>query len=192
VQGFQENWKISSLVDLVALGDQQAYFKGYNFYRGLGKIALHQHHLSLAKPPPRRFVEKLIHQSLYHYSTEYGQLAIMESRVLKPSFRKKNGRDALIGSGQYFTDIAPEKVICESQRQMTPAQIEAGLISLMQLSFNIMGGSSVIKKVFYFIEFDVSNLILKQSIERPHIYLHESEVDLDINDLIIRWGKTLT
>jgi hypothetical protein len=131
-------------------------------------------------------------QSLYHYSTEYGQLAIIESRVPKPSFRKKNGRDALIGSGQYFTDIAPEKVICKSQREMTPEQREGDWLSLMQLSYNIMGGSSVIKKVFYFIEFDVSNLTLKQSIERPHIYLHESEVDLDIDNLIIRWGRTLT
>jgi hypothetical protein len=115
----------------------------------------------------------------------------MESRVLKPSFLKKNGRDALIGSGQYFTDIAPEKVICESQAQMTPEQKEGDWLSLRQLSYNIMGGSRVLKKVFYFIEFDVSNLILKQSIEKPHIYLHESEADLDINDLIIRWGKTL-
>jgi hypothetical protein len=116
----------------------------------------------------------------------------MESRVLKPSFRKKNGRDALIGSGQYFTDIAPEKVICESQREMTPEQREGDWLSLRQLSYNIMGGSSVIKKVFYYIELDVSNLKLIQSIERPHIYLHESEVDLDIDNLIIRWGRTLT
>jgi hypothetical protein len=116
----------------------------------------------------------------------------MESRVLKPSFRKKNGRDALIGSGQYFTDIAPEKVICESQREMTSAQRDGDWLSLRQLSYHIMGGSVILEKMYYFIEFDVSNLILKQSTERPHIYLHESEVDLDIDDLIIRWGRTLT
>jgi hypothetical protein len=128
---------------------------------------------------------------LYHYTTEYGLLAIIESRVLRPSLTKPNGRDVLLGEGQYFTSIAPEAIACRSRTEMTSSQQQAGQLSLFQLSRHILGGSLSLKKLDYFIEVDVSSLVIRHSIEHQYIYLHESKVDLDISNRIIRWGKTL-
>jgi HYD1 signature containing ADP-ribosyltransferase len=133
-----------------------------------------------------------ISNSLYHYTTEYGQLAIIESGVLRPSLTKPNGRDVLLGEGQYFTSIAPETIICRSRTEMTFLQQQAGNLSLLQLSRHILGGSLSLKKLDYFIEFDVSNLVIRHSTEYEYIYLYESKIDLDVSSRIIRWGQTLT
>jgi hypothetical protein len=131
-----------------------------------------------------------ISNSLYHYTTEYAQLAIIESGVLRPSLVRKDGRDALYGSGQYFTNIPPDIIVCTWREELTPAQQEAGQISLEQLSYRIMGGVALPERLAYFIEFDVSNLIIEIPGLR-HISLHRNEVDLDIRNLIIRSGRTL-
>jgi hypothetical protein len=131
-----------------------------------------------------------ISNSLYHYTTEYGRLAIIESGVLRPSLVRKDGRDALYGSGQYFTNISPDLIICESREDLTPAQKEAGQISLEQLSYRIMGGVGSPERLAYFIEFDVSTLIIEIPGSR-YICLHRNEVNLDIRNLIIRSGRTL-
>jgi hypothetical protein len=131
-----------------------------------------------------------ISNSLYHYTTEYGRLAIIESGVLRPSLVRKDGRDALYGSGQYFTNISPDLIICESREDLTPAQKEAGQISLEQLSYRIMGGVGSPERLAYFIEFDVSTLIIEIPGSR-YICLHRNEVNLDIRNLIIRSGRTI-
>jgi hypothetical protein len=115
----------------------------------------------------------------------------MESGVLHPSLQRQDGRDALFGSGQYFTNISPEIVVCGLRTEITPAQKEAGQICLEQLSYRIMGGLGSPERLAYFIEFDVSDLTIEQFPEMRYIYLHRSEVDLDIRKLIIRSGKTL-
>lgn len=132
-----------------------------------------------------------IPHSLYHYTTEYGLLDIIESRVLRPSLTKPNGRDVLLGEGQYFTSISPETIACRSRTEMTLEQEQAGKISIFQLSRHILAGSLSVKKLDYFIELDVSNLPIKHSSEHEYIYLHESRHDLDISSLVIRTGKTL-
>jgi HYD1 signature containing ADP-ribosyltransferase len=131
-----------------------------------------------------------ISNSLYHYTTEYGQLAIIESGVLRPSLVRKDGRDALYGSGQYFTNISPDIIVCESREDLTPEQKEAGQICLDQLSYRIMGGVGSPERLAYFIEFDVSDLIIETPGSR-YICLYRTEFDLDIRNLIIRSGKTL-
>jgi hypothetical protein len=131
-----------------------------------------------------------ISNSLYHYTTEYGRLAIIESGVLRPSLVRKDGRDALYGSGQYFTNISPDLIICESREDLNPAQKEAGQISLEQLSYRIMGGVGSPERLACFIELDVSNLIIEIPGIR-YICLHRNEVDLEIRNLIIRSGRTL-
>jgi HYD1 signature containing ADP-ribosyltransferase len=131
-----------------------------------------------------------ISNTLYHYTTEYGRLAIIESGVLRPSLKRKDGRDALYGSGQYFTNISPDIVVCESKEELTPSQKEAGQICIEQLSYRIMGGVGSPERLAYFIEFDVSNLTIEIPGTR-YICLYRSEVDLDITNLIIRSGKTL-
>lgn len=131
-----------------------------------------------------------ISNSLYHYTTEYARLAIIESGVLRPSLIRKDGRDALYGSGQYFTNIPPDIIVYTWREELTPAQKEAGQISLEQLSYRIMGGVALPERLAYFIEFDVSNLIIDIPGIR-HISLHRNEFDLDIRTLIIRSGRTL-
>jgi hypothetical protein len=131
-----------------------------------------------------------ISNSLYHYTTESGLLAIIESGVLRPSLVRKDGRDALYGSGQYFTNISPDLIVCEYKEDLTPAQKEAGQICIDQLSYRIMGGVGSPERLAYFIEFDVSNLIIEIPGNR-YICLYRNEFDLDIKNLIIRSGKTL-
>ncbi len=131
-----------------------------------------------------------IPNSLYHYTTEYGRLAIIESGVLRPSLVRKDGRDALYGSGQYFTNISPDIIVCESREDLTPAQQASGQICIHQLSYRIMGGVGSPERLAYFIEFDVSNLIIEIPGSR-YICLYRNEFDLDIRNLIIRSGKTL-
>jgi hypothetical protein len=132
----------------------------------------------------------LIPQTLYHYTTQSARIAIIKSGVLYPSLEREDGIDALFGSGQYFTDIAPETIACRSRADMTVEQIEKGQISLLQLFRRIMAGSVEPEKLSCYLEFDVSNLPIEAT-ENPYIYLHRSTIDLDIRDLIIRSGATL-
>jgi hypothetical protein len=131
-----------------------------------------------------------IPSSLYHYTTEQGRFGIIESGVLRPSLVQENGQDARYGSGQYFTSIAPERIAALSFADMTSAQKEADQISLRQLLGRIMAGSVAEEKLAFFIEFNVSSLII-ESTENPNIYIHRSEINLDISNLIIRSGETL-
>jgi hypothetical protein len=131
-----------------------------------------------------------ISNSLYHYTTEYGRLAIIESGVLRPSLVRKDGRDALYGSGQYFTNIPPDLIVCAWREELTPAQKEAGQICLEQLSYRIMGGVGSPERLACFIKLDVFNLEIDTSGSR-YICLHRSEVDLDIKNRIIGSGRTL-
>jgi HYD1 signature containing ADP-ribosyltransferase len=128
---------------------------------------------------------------LYHYTTAHNRLAIIESGVLHPSLEREDSMDALFGSGQYFTNLAPEIVVCKSRANMTLAQIASGQISLLQLFCRIMAGSVEPDKLFCYIEFDVSKLAI-ESTENPYIYLNRSAIDLSISNLIIRSGETLS
>jgi HYD1 signature containing ADP-ribosyltransferase len=131
-----------------------------------------------------------IPSSLYHYTTEEGRFGIIESGVLRPSLVQENGQDAKYGSGHYFTNIAPERIAAISLSDMTDEQKEADQISLRQLLRWIMVGSVAEEKLAFFIEFNVSNLVI-ESTENPYIYIHRSEINLDISNLIIRSEETL-
>jgi HYD1 signature containing ADP-ribosyltransferase len=127
---------------------------------------------------------------LYHYTTEAGLLAIMESGVLRPSLDRGNNTDVKYGEGQYFTNISPDIITCESRSQMTSTQVESGQISLRQLAGRIMAGTLTLNRFYYFLELDVSGLIIDYT-DNPYIYLHRSKTNLDVSDLIIRSGNTL-
>lgn len=146
----------------------------------------------------------VIIKSLYHYTTEDSRFAIINSGVLYPSLDRGDSNDIRYGEGQYFTNLAPEMIACKLRidndnliptmiacqlsSEMTTAQREAGKISLKQLSARIMDGAIVPWKLYCFVEFDVSSLVIK-STENPHVYIHRSTVNLDISNLIIRSGK---
>jgi HYD1 signature containing ADP-ribosyltransferase len=127
---------------------------------------------------------------LYHYTTESGLLAIMESGVLKPSLDRGNNTDVKYGEGQYFTNISPDIITCESRSQMTSTQLESGQISLRQLAGRIMAGTLTLEKFYCFLELDVSRLKIDRTDEQC-IYLHRSNTNLDVSTLIIRSGNTL-
>jgi HYD1 signature containing ADP-ribosyltransferase len=131
-----------------------------------------------------------IPNSLYHYTTESGLLGIMESGVLRPSLDRGNNTDVKYGEGQYFTNISPDIITCESRSQMTSKQLESGQISLRQLAGRIMAGTLTLDKFYCFLELDVSSLIIECT-DEPCIYLHKSKTNLDISNLIIRSGNTL-
>jgi hypothetical protein len=127
--------------------------------------------------------------TLFYYTTETGFRSIVESGILHPSLKRKVRRDALYGDGQYFTDIAPERVIAFKNSNLTPEEIDRGCISLLNLGNRIMGALSSPNKLYFYIEFDVSNLLVKPT-RSPYIYLHESDENLDVSQLIIRYGGT--
>lgn len=146
----------------------------------------------------------VIIKNLYHYTTEDSRFAIINSGVLYPSLDRGDSNDVRYGEGQYFTNLAPEMIACKLRidndnpiptmiacqlsSEMTTAQREAGKISLKQLSARIMDGAIVPWKLYCFVEFDVSSLVI-ESTENPHVYIHRSTVNLDISNLIIRSGK---
>jgi HYD1 signature containing ADP-ribosyltransferase len=145
---------------------------------------------------PCKILKKLIANfpsSLYHYTTESSLLGIIESGVLHPSL-DQNSRTTMFGSGQYFTNIAPEMIACLGTRacklraDLTTAHRESGQISLIQLSGRIMDGAMAIERLECFLEFSVSGLNISAT-ESPHIYLNRSETDLDISNLVLRYGK---
>jgi hypothetical protein len=131
-----------------------------------------------------------IPNSLYHYTTESSLLAIIESKVLYPSLDRGDDTDVKYGEGQYFTNISPDIIACMSQSQMTSTQRESGQISLIQLAGRIMAGTLTLDRFDYFIEFNVSNLIIDRT-DNPYTFMHKSKVNLDVSNLIIRSGNTL-
>jgi hypothetical protein len=114
--------------------------------------------------------------------------------VLHPSL-DEDGRITMFGAGQYFTNIAPEMIACIGTRacklraELTEDHKEAGQISLIQLSGRIMDGAMAIERLECFIEFNVSGLNIS-STASPYIYLHKSEIDLNISNLVLRTGRT--
>jgi hypothetical protein len=132
-------------------------------------------------------------------------LVLLENKILYPSLDRGDNTDVRYGEGQYFTNLAPEMIACrfsledenlvpkmiacQLSSDMTDDQKEAGQISLKQLSARIMDGAVVPWKLYCFIEFDVSNLMIEPT-ESQYIYLHKSKIALDISKLIIRSGET--
>lgn len=120
-------------------------------------------------------------QSLFHYTTEAGRRGIIESGQIWASQGIKNAR---YGSGQYFTDIAPEAI-----GGLTKATVPAGKISLGQLSSKLFRVPWNTNKLASFVEVEVSGLGATQV--APHIWLIEGENALSVFERVIRSGATL-
>jgi hypothetical protein len=118
----------------------------------------------------------------------------METGVLHPSL-DEDGRLTMFGSGQYFTNIAPEMIACigakacKLRAELTDAHKVAGQISLIQLSGRIMDGAMAIERLECFIELNVSGLNIS-STDSPYIYLYRNATDLNISNLVLRTGRT--
>ena len=120
-------------------------------------------------------------QTLFHYTTEGGSAGILKSEEIWASTGAKNARH---GTGQYFTDIAPEAI-----GGRTLAETPAGKMSLGQLSSRLFRVPWNTGKLSHFLEIDVAGLGARQV--APNIWLIESEGSLSIAGRLVRSGATL-
>lgn len=93
--------------------------------------------------------------SLYHYTPEEAYHGILGSKKLYASSGIKNARH---GNGQYFTDIAPSSIGAKSASSLAISQVQAGQISLGQLSTRLFGMPFNTRKLTHYIEIDVRGL----------------------------------
>ncbi len=104
---------------------------------------------------------------LYHYTTAEGYAAIMESKILNPSFGLKNAR---YGAGQYFTDIAP------------------GTLRIGQVSRRLYSVPNKTKSLQFYIKIETRGLNLIQN--KAHNFLNPSSKGLNLNGRILGGGKS--
>jgi hypothetical protein len=119
--------------------------------------------------------------TLYHYTTAAGRAGIIESGAIWASRGAKNAR---YGTGQYFTDIAPEAV-----GGRTLATTPAGRLSLGQLSSRLFRVPWNTRKLSHFIEVDVTGLGAR--LVAPDIWLIEGDTALTVTGRVVRSGPTL-
>ena len=109
-----------------------------------------------------------IPDTLYHYTNEKGQSAILESNELKPSLKANNPNDARYGDGQYLSDLLPD--------EHSPAGLAARFIHVPNKY-----------KYTHFIEILVEGLDVVKG--RDGVYVIPNQDSLDLTDRIISWGK---
>jgi hypothetical protein len=120
-------------------------------------------------------------QVLYHYTTQAGESGILGSGEIWASQGAKNARH---GSGQYFTDIAPDAIGGE-----TLATTPAGKMSLGQLSSRLFRVPWNTRKLTNFVGVDVTGLGAREV--APNIWLVDGESALDVTGRIVGSGPTL-
>ena len=106
--------------------------------------------------------------TLYHYTNEKGQNAILESNELKPSLKANNPNDARFGDGQYLSDLLPD--------EYSPIQLASRFIHRPNRY-----------KYTHFIEILVEGLNVVKG--RDGVYVIPNQDSLDLTGRIIRWGK---
>jgi hypothetical protein len=122
---------------------------------------------------------------LYHYTNEAGYKGITNSRQLNPSL--EGGGDAHFGSGQYLTDIAPERVLPGSKASIGPEKLAQGFMSRWMLSARLFSTPWKAPQLTHFLEIDVSGLNVLNP--RPGTYLVPGETPLDLTGRITRGGQ---
>jgi hypothetical protein len=108
-------------------------------------------------------------RTLFHYTNESGQSAILQSGTLHPSLKAVNPNDVRYGNGQYLSDITPGS--------KTPAQLSREFLGIP------FRGS----KYTHFLEIDVGGLDVVQG--RPGVFVVPNEVPLDLTGRIVNTGK---
>lgn len=128
--------------------------------------------------------------SLYHYTDSAGLAGIVASMSIKPSLHPYNAR---FGRGQYFTDIAPEQIGGINKSEMTQQQnTNTNIYALSQLSAKLFNIGPSDRRLRHFVEICVDQLpivYIDEPLDR-HIYLHKSELPLDIHERLVRYGDT--
>ncbi|MGW0074356.1 HYD1 signature containing ADP-ribosyltransferase family protein [Streptomyces cellulosae] len=105
---------------------------------------------------------------LFHYTNEAGQGGILESRLLLPSLRSKNPRDARYGDGQYLTDIVP------------------GTLKGSHLSQVLVRVPYCADRFTHFIQIETTGLTVQFG--RDHVFVVPGTDPLDLTGRIMDWG----
>jgi hypothetical protein len=104
----------------------------------------------------------------HHYTDAGGYRGILTSKVLRPSLKAKNRKDARYGDGQYFSDIAPS----------TKTAIE-----LSELFLRTPYGAH---RFSHYFSIDLSGYKVEHG--RPHVYVVKNPVDMPIANRIVKHG----
>ncbi|MGQ0467491.1 MAG: RHS repeat-associated core domain-containing protein [Sporichthyaceae bacterium] len=91
-------------------------------------------------------------RSLFHYTDEAGQKGIQASGEMTASTGAKNARH---GSGQYFTDMAPEQIGARTISQLPAGSTK---LSMGQVARRLFGQPFAGRKLDTFLEIDVTGL----------------------------------
>jgi hypothetical protein len=105
---------------------------------------------------------------LYHYTSEAGYSAIIESNVLNASIGTKNAR---YGTGQYFTDIAPSTM------------------TMGQTSYRLYGVPWNSSRLSHFVKIETSGLNVVKN--KPFNFLNPTTTPLNLNGRILGGGKSV-
>lgn len=108
---------------------------------------------------------------LYHYTTELGMRAIVDTEVLRPSRARKGAKDVRYGNGQYFSDLVP------------------GTLSLAQLSRALVGIPFLGFHFSHFVAVDLSGIQVIKC--RPSVYLVPNNFALGLSGRIVDFGESL-
>ena len=106
---------------------------------------------------------------LHHYTSEAGYAGISTSKVIRPSLRANNPKDARYGDGQYLSDIPP------------------GTKTIGQLSMLFFGIPWGGKRFTHFFSLDVTKL--EVTFGRKHVYVVKNSGNLTISDRVIQHGR---
>ncbi|WP_157243772.1 RHS repeat-associated core domain-containing protein [Paenibacillus jilunlii] len=105
---------------------------------------------------------------LYHYTTKKGYEGIMSSGVIYPSTTAKRPKDARLGDGVYFTDVAPNS------------------ISYKELSQILYLNENQTQNTLYYVAIDVTDLVLEYG--RAHIFATLTDTPLKITGRVVSGG----
>ncbi len=106
---------------------------------------------------------------MYHYTNENGCKNIVESKLINPSLRANNPKDARFGDGQYISDIVPGT--------KRPSQ-------LSQIFFGLPWAGH---RFTHQVSLDVSGLDV--ILGRTNVYLILNSEPLDISDVLLGYGS---
>jgi hypothetical protein len=106
---------------------------------------------------------------MYHYTSQAGLAAILQSKALLPSLRANNPKDARYGDGQYISDIVP------------------GTKRPGQLSLIFFGIPFGWRRFTHYVTINVDGLTVTYG--RPNVFVIKSSGPLDISKRLIGSGQ---
>ncbi|RBQ16133.1 hypothetical protein DP939_31420 [Spongiactinospora rosea] len=108
------------------------------------------------------------YQVFWHYTRFTSMMSILRGLRLYPSLRKRNGRDARYGDGQYVSDIKP------------------GAMSDAQLSYWLVRAPEASGRFTHYVGINVAELEIIQG--REHVFVIPGREALDLTGRVVSWG----